>query len=95
MAWGVRLTTEPLVAAAIAMSTLGGGHRGERDDGMRGTSLLSIVRWLAIIVTSCALPFVDGQTYTSTVLVWEENFDGTALNGTVWEVDTGNGCDQG
>lgn len=94
MACEVRLTTEPLVAAATAMIGLEGGHCGERDGGICSPPL-SIVRWLAIVVAFYALPFVDGQTYTSTVLVWEENFDGTGLNDTVWEVDTGNGCDQG
>lgn len=28
-------------------------------------------------------------------LVWEDEFDGDSLNGSVWAVNTGNGCDQG
>lgn len=46
-----------------------------------------------VIAWSCSL--VNGQVYSYTVLVWEDNFDGDSLNETVWRLDTGNGCNQG
>lgn len=49
----------------------------------RGGLLLQVLLFLACGATS------------ERVLVWEDEFDGDSLDGSVWAVNTGNGCDQG
>lgn len=73
-------------------------HRGThvRNRGLCGGASLwgGVVGFLIFVVTS-SWSCVNGQIHSSTVLVWEDNFDGDSLNETVWSLNTGNGCEEG
>ncbi|WP_371186520.1 family 16 glycosylhydrolase [Thalassotalea maritima] len=49
---------------------------------------------LAVIAAACASASAAYAQQCQPV-VWEDNFDQTALNSNAWEIQTGDGCDQG